>query len=102
MARRVEVGAHVVRGHDVLRVHAVLGFALDVFHFEGRIIGPERRAFVEGLRQVVELHGASGAYSAEPARSNARANARRVRTRARWRREAAEAWMSDGGAISRA
>src|SRR5207245_8978958 len=101
MARRVEVGAHVVRGHDVLRVHAVLGLALDVFHFEGRIVGPERRAFVKGLRQVVERHGASVAYSAEPARSSARVKARLVRTRAGWRREEAEAGMSLGASVSR-
>src|SRR5207247_753358 len=65
MARRVEVGAHVVRGHDVLRVHAVLGFALDVFHFGGRIVGPKGAPLVQGLGEIIQLHGTSDGYSAE-------------------------------------
>ena len=55
VARRVEVGAHVVRGHDVLRVDAVLGLALDVLDLERRVVGPERDFLIERLRQVVEL-----------------------------------------------
>src|SRR5436309_1127174 len=64
MARRVEVRAHVVRGHDVLGVHAVLGFALDVLHFERRVIGPERGALVQRLREIVQLHWATSGSAA--------------------------------------
>src|SRR5881398_796693 len=56
MTRRVEVGTHVVRGHDVLSVHAVLRLALDVLHLERRVVGPEGAALVQGLGQVIELH----------------------------------------------
>ena len=58
VARRVEVRAHVVRGLDVLRVHAVLGLALDVLHLERRVVRPERHLLVQRLRQVVDLHAA--------------------------------------------
>lgn len=37
----VQVGSHVVGGHDVLGVDAVLGLSLDVLHLEGRVRGPE-------------------------------------------------------------
>ena len=46
---RVEVRAHVIRRHDVLRVDAVLGLALDVLHLERRIVGPERKLLVQRL-----------------------------------------------------
>ena len=59
MPRRIEVGADVVRGHDVLRVHAVLGFPFYVLDLERRIIGPERDVRVQRLRQVVQLHSSS-------------------------------------------
>jgi hypothetical protein len=58
MAGRVDVRAHVIRRLDVLRVDAVLRLPLDVFHLEGRIVRPERAAFVERLRQIVEFHRA--------------------------------------------
>ena len=41
VARRVQVRAHVVGGHDVLGVHPLLRFALDVFHLERRVERPE-------------------------------------------------------------
>ena len=52
---RIEMRAHVVRRHDVLRVDAVLGLALDVLHLERRVIRPEAALFVERLRQIVDL-----------------------------------------------
>ena len=56
VARRVEVRAHVVRRHDVLRVDAVLGLALDVLHLERRVVRPEGDLLVQRLRQVVDFH----------------------------------------------
>ena len=47
---RVEVSAHVVGGHDVLRVDAVLGLALDVLDLERRIVRPEGHLLVQRLR----------------------------------------------------
>src|SRR6185369_2141899 len=56
MPRRIEVGSHVIRGLDVLRVDAVLRLALDVLDLERRIVGPEGNFLVERLREIVGPH----------------------------------------------
>ncbi len=106
MPRRVEVRAHVVRRHDVLRVDAVLGLALDVLHLERRIVRPERKLLVQRLRQIVDLHSwlpsSAGPIRANAARA-ARTRVQRARvssTLARLPAIAADAWMSLGGSMS--
>ena len=55
---RIQVGAHVVGGLDILGIDAMFRFALEVFHFKGRIEGPKRAVGIERLRKVVEFcHG---------------------------------------------
>src|SRR6185369_1896543 len=100
MPRRIEVGSHVIRGLDVLRVDPVLRLALDVLDLERRIVGPEGDLLVERLREIVGSHGNSVRRDQTRARSTARDSARRVSTRASWRRYAAEACRSAGGSIS--
>ncbi len=56
VTRRIEMRAHVIRCHDVLRVDALLRLALDVLDLERRIKGPERTILVEGLREIVDFH----------------------------------------------
>jgi hypothetical protein len=56
VTRRIEVRPHVIRRHDVLRVDAMLGLALDVLHFERRIVRPEGKLFVQRLGEIVNFH----------------------------------------------
>jgi hypothetical protein len=46
VARRIQMRAHVIAGHDVLGVDAVLALALDVLDLEGRVERPERGVLV--------------------------------------------------------
>src|SRR3990170_365035 len=57
------MGAHVIGGHDVLGVDAVLGLTLDVLDLEGGVERPKRGVLVEGLGEVVDSHGRLLFYS---------------------------------------
>src|SRR6476661_5423741 len=56
MTRCIEMCAHVIRRLNILRVDAMLRFALDVFHFKRWIKRPERTILIEVLRKVVDFH----------------------------------------------
>ncbi len=60
VARGVQMRSHVVGSHNILGVHAVLGFAFYIFHLKRRVVRPEWGVLIQGLGKIVELHAASG------------------------------------------